>query len=59
MYYIVINTFLVMLMLSFAHCGVSRRGSRPLRLAADLGNALSFQCDGDYFPFLLLCYLFQ
>lgn len=43
-----------------AHCGVSRRGSRPLRLAAGLGNALSFGCDDDdFFPFLLLRYLFQ
>lgn len=42
-----------------AHCGVSRRGSRPLRLGAGLGNAFSFRCGGDYSPFLLLQYLFQ
>lgn len=37
-----------------AHCGLSRRGSRLLRLAGDLGNAHTPQCDGKYLPVLVL-----
>lgn len=41
-----------------ARCVLSRRGSRPLRLAGGLGNGHTPQCDDKYLLVLALHWLF-